>query len=101
MGHSRSHTFAYYVQVQDDTQSAFMGTPTRDALIKLATNSSLTRDASVPQHLSDEKKQEIEQLTELTDLKRKRDQLRRDLIISCTGLEGPSYTPTLKGPRGR
>ncbi|KAH3307662.1 hypothetical protein KXV87_007711 [Aspergillus fumigatus] len=80
MGHSRSHTFAYYVQVQDDTQSAFMGTPTRDALIKLATNSSLTRDASVPQHLSDEKKQEIEQLTELTDLKRKRDQLRRDLI---------------------
>ncbi|TQB71041.1 hypothetical protein MPDQ_007804 [Monascus purpureus] len=61
MGHSRSHTFAYYVQVQDDTQSAFM-------------------DASVPQHLSDEKKQEIEQLTELTELKRKRDQLRRDLI---------------------
>ncbi|KAF7166244.1 hypothetical protein CNMCM5623_000001 [Aspergillus felis] len=80
MGHSQSHTFAYYVQVQDDTQSAFMGTPTRDALIKLATNSSLTRDASVPQRLSDEKKQEIEQLTELRDLKRKRDQLRRDLI---------------------
>ncbi|KAL4770669.1 hypothetical protein BDW60DRAFT_223770 [Aspergillus nidulans var. acristatus] len=80
MGHSRSHTFAYYVQVQDDTQSAFMGTPTRDALIKLATNSSLTRDASVPQHLSDEKKQEIERLTELTELKRTRDQLRRDVI---------------------
>ncbi|KAI9035156.1 uncharacterized protein KD926_004451 [Aspergillus affinis] len=57
-----------------------MGTPTRDALIKLATNSSLTRDASVPQNLSDEKKHEIEQLTELSDLKRNRDQLRRDLI---------------------
>lgn len=80
MGHGRSHTFAYYGQVQDDTQSAFMGTPTRDALIKLATNSSLTGDPSVPQHLPDEKKQEIEQLTELTELKRKRDRLRHGLI---------------------
>ncbi|BDD57460.1 hypothetical protein MAP00_002819 [Monascus purpureus] len=57
MGHSWSHTFAYYVQVQDNTQSTFIGTPTRDALIKLATNSSLTQDAS-----------------------RTRDQLQRDLI---------------------
>lgn len=57
-----------------------MGTPTRDNLIKLATNSSLTQDASVPQRLSDEKKQEIKQLTKLRDLKRKRIQLRRNLI---------------------
>lgn len=59
MGHRRSSTFAYYVQVQDVTQSAFMETPTRDALIKLATNSGLTRDASVPQGLSNEKKKEL------------------------------------------
>ncbi|KAH2091648.1 hypothetical protein KXX03_000176 [Aspergillus fumigatus] len=49
MGHKRSGKFAYYVQVQDDTQSAFMETPARTSLIKLATNSSLTRDASVPE----------------------------------------------------
>lgn len=73
MGHAGVTHLQNYVQVQDDTQSAFMGTPTGDTLIKLATNSSLTWDTSVPQHLSDEKKQEIEQLTELTDLKRKHD----------------------------
>jgi hypothetical protein len=50
-----------------------MGTPTRDALIKLATNSSLTQDTSVPQHLSDEKKEEIKQLTKLSNLKSKCD----------------------------
>ncbi|KAB8254281.1 hypothetical protein BDV32DRAFT_143040 [Aspergillus pseudonomiae] len=59
IGHSRSHTFVYYIQVQDNTQSAFINTPTRDALIKLVTNLNLTRDASVPQHLSNKKKQEI------------------------------------------
>jgi hypothetical protein len=80
MGHSKSGTFAYYVQVQDDTQSAFMETPTRDSLIKLATNSGLTRDPSVPQRLSDERKEEIEKDAELCELKHRRDTLRADLI---------------------
>lgn len=80
MGHRRSSTFAYYVQVQDDTQSAFMETPTRDALMKLATNSGLTRDASVPQELSHERKKELENDVELKNLKRKRDTLRAELI---------------------
>lgn len=70
MGHKRSGKFAYYVQVQDDTQSAFMETPARTSLIKLATNSSLTRDASVPQDLSDQQKQELEKNPNLTSLKR-------------------------------
>ncbi|KAJ8149190.1 hypothetical protein LV165_008185 [Aspergillus fumigatus] len=80
MGHKRSGTFAYYVQVQDDTQSAFMETPARDALIKLATNSSLTRDASAPQDLSDQRKQELEKDPALISLKGKRDMLRAELI---------------------
>ncbi|EAW21814.1 FluG domain protein [Aspergillus fischeri NRRL 181] len=70
MGHKRSGKFAYYVQVQDDTQSAFMETPARTSLIKLATNSSLTRDASVPQDLSDQQKQELEKNPDLTNLYR-------------------------------
>jgi hypothetical protein len=49
MGHKRSGTFAYYVQVQDDIRSASMETPARDGLVKLATNSSSTRDTSVLQ----------------------------------------------------
>ena len=65
MGHARSSTFAYYDQVQDDTQSAFMETPTRDSLIKLATKSGLTRDASVPQEFCDERNQELENNSEL------------------------------------
>lgn len=80
MGHKRSGTFAYYVQVQDDTQSAFIETPARDALIKLATNSSLTRDASAPQDLSDQRKQELEKDPALISLKGKRDMLRAELI---------------------
>jgi hypothetical protein len=80
MGHKRSSTFAYYVQVQDDTQSAFMETPARDALIKLATNSGLTRDASVPQDLSDEQKKGLEKDPELSELKGERDMLRAELI---------------------
>lgn len=70
MGHKRSGKFAYYVQVQDNTQSAFMETPARTSLIKLATNSSLTHDASVPQDLSDQQKQELEKNPNLTSLKR-------------------------------
>jgi len=46
MGHVRGDVFRYYVnQIVDvDTQSIFLETPSRDALIKLSSNSSLTRD---------------------------------------------------------
>ncbi|KAB8259317.1 hypothetical protein BDV32DRAFT_159408 [Aspergillus pseudonomiae] len=80
MGHKRSGTFAYYVQVQDDTQSAFLETPSRDALIKLSTNASLTRDASAPQELSPQLKQDLEKDPELTSLQYERDSLRAQLI---------------------
>ncbi|KAB8256789.1 hypothetical protein BDV32DRAFT_152942 [Aspergillus pseudonomiae] len=80
MGHKRSGTFAYYVQVQDDTQSAFMETPSRDALIKLSTNSGLTRDASAPQELSPQLKQKLEKDPELIRLQHERDSLRGQLI---------------------
>jgi len=69
MGHRRSGTFAYYVSVRDDTQSAFMETLARDALLKLASNSSLTRDASTPQYLLDKEREYIEIDPELNKLK--------------------------------
>lgn len=80
MGHQRSGTFAYYVSVRDDTQSAFMETPARDALLKLACNSSLTRDASAPKDLTEPQKRSLENDLELDRLKRECWRLRNDLI---------------------
>lgn len=80
MGHKRSDTFSHYIQIQDDTQSAFMGTPTRDALMKLATNKGLTRDPSAPQGLCDARKQEVGKDKELNNLIAHRDELRAQLI---------------------
>ena len=68
MGHRKGGTFAYYVSVRDDTQSAFMETPARDALLKLSSNASLTRDASVPQALTDSQKHSLEKNPELAQL---------------------------------
>jgi Protein of unknown function (DUF3435) len=82
MGHKRSGTFAHYVQVRDDTQSAFMETPARDALLKLSSNASLTRDISVPQDLTDQQKQELEKHPELSSLKRECNNLRNQLIAT-------------------
>jgi hypothetical protein len=77
MDPKRSGTFAhYYVQVRDDTQSAFTETPARDALLKLSSNASLTRDISAPRDLTDQQKQELE----LRSLKRKYNNLQNQLI---------------------
>ena len=80
MGHKRSDTFSHYIQIQDDTQSAFMGTPTRDALMKLAINKDLTQDPTAPQELSNARKQEIEKDKELNNLIAHHDEFRTQLI---------------------
>lgn len=80
MGHRKGGTFANYVSVRDDTQSVFMETPTRDSLLKLASNASLTRDVSVPHHLSPAQKATIENDPEISELKKHCDSIRRDLI---------------------
>lgn len=80
MGHQRSGTFAYYVSVRDDTQSALIETPSRDALLKLTYNSSLTRDTSAPQHLTELQRKLLENDEELDQLKRECQALRNDLI---------------------
>src|SRR6266516_3792650 len=52
MGHSRAEIFdKYYINqiVGTDTQSAYLGTPSKDALIKLAGHMGLTRDPKARQ----------------------------------------------------
>ena len=80
MGHKRSGTFVYYVQIQNDTQSAFLETPSTNTLIKLSTKANLTRDISAFQELSFQLKQNLEKNPELTSLQYKRDLLRVQLI---------------------
>ncbi|OGE47094.1 hypothetical protein PENARI_c066G11816 [Penicillium arizonense] len=85
-GYRKGGTFAYYVSVRDDTQSAFMKTPARDALLKLASNASLTLDASAPQALTDSQKHGLEKNPELAKLKQASKQaskaLREELIAA-------------------
>ncbi|QSS61814.1 hypothetical protein I7I51_03991 [Histoplasma capsulatum] len=82
MGQSRSSIFMAYLNelVNCDTQSVFLGTPTRDALIALSTNSSLTRDPSAPQGLTREQLQRVEDDPELMKLENTRVAFREDLI---------------------
>jgi uncharacterized protein DUF3435 len=82
MGHIRGDVFRYYVnQIVDvDTQSMFLETPSRDALIKLSSHSSLTRDPSAPQCPSDKKMESVKNDPELLGLMNRQKALRDDLI---------------------
>ncbi|KAN0071201.1 hypothetical protein V8E54_010632 [Elaphomyces granulatus] len=42
------------------SRATLMETPARDAVLKLSSNASLTRDISAPQDLTDQQKQELE-----------------------------------------
>ncbi|KAJ6109629.1 hypothetical protein N7486_001864 [Penicillium sp. IBT 16267x] len=62
MGHARGQTFAHYISnlVTEDTQSMFMQTPTRNALLSLSAHASITRDPSAPQELTDKQAKVVE-----------------------------------------
>ena len=80
IGHKRNGTFVYYIQVQNNTQSTFLEMSSRNTLIKLSTNTSLTQDASASQKLSPQLKQNLEKDPELTSLQYKHNLLRVQLI---------------------
>ena len=82
MGHSGSGIFQAYINelVDTDTQSVFLGTPTKDALIKLSTNSSITRDPSAPRRLTHAQRRSVERDPELMALERDRVEFRDSLI---------------------
>ncbi|OJJ82561.1 uncharacterized protein ASPGLDRAFT_1496032 [Aspergillus glaucus CBS 516.65] len=87
MGHKKGGTFAHYVSVRDDTQSVFMQTPARNALISLASNASLTRDASAPQELTAARKEAIETNPELQMLIRGCASTREALISKFNSIK--------------
>ncbi|GBF64107.1 hypothetical protein TMEN_6779 [Trichophyton mentagrophytes] len=77
-----SSTFQSYINkhINCDVQSTFLGTATRDALIKLSTNSSLTLDPAAPQGLSDKQKENIRNHPKFLKIEEERIQYRDDLI---------------------
>ncbi|KAJ6191378.1 hypothetical protein N7519_001399 [Penicillium mononematosum] len=87
MGHQKGGTFANYVSVRDDTQSPFIETPTRDSLIKLASNTSLTRDESVPQVLTSSQHAALENDPKILQLKTDCQLIRNDLMMEHDGLK--------------
>lgn len=80
MGHQKGGTFAHYISVQDDTQSIFMGTPTRDSLVNLAIHANLKRDPSAPRGLSNEQKNIVEMEGDLQELKSAYESLKGMLV---------------------
>lgn len=87
MGHRKGGTFASYVSVLDDTQSIYMGTPTRDSLLNLAIHANLKRDASAPQDLTIEQKESLEMDSELRDLRKAHKSLRITLLAEFRRLQ--------------
>ncbi|QSS61296.1 hypothetical protein I7I51_03469 [Histoplasma capsulatum] len=101
MGHAGSHIFREYVnqRVDMDTQSVFLETATKDALIKLSCHSGLTRDPSAPKHLNDDQKKTVEKDMKLGELKHEHRCLRNDLIAQYGQLK--NARDTVEGCRYR
>ncbi|OJD13734.1 hypothetical protein ACJ73_09169 [Blastomyces percursus] len=78
LGHSRANIFErYYIsqKVKRDVQSAYLGYPARDSVIRTVGMMSLTRDPSVPKDLTEEQKAAIEQDPYLVELNWQRQDL--------------------------
>ena len=78
MGHARAGIFDRYYRnhiIQLDTQSAFLGVPSRDAMIKLAGHMSLTRDPAAPTSIQVDRSA-VALDTEVQELDRQRIELR-------------------------
>ena len=97
MGQTRGDVFRFYVnQIVDvDTQSIFLETPSRNALLKLSSNSGLTRDPSAPQHLTDEQKNSIRKNPEILELEHQRGSLRKGIIAKYNKICLSRGTPDL------
>ncbi|KAG5301230.1 FluG domain-containing protein [Histoplasma ohiense] len=94
MGHAGSHIFREYVNqcVDMDTQSVFLETAAKDALIKLSCHSDLTHDPSAPKHLNDDQKKTVKKDMKLGELKNKHQCLRNDLIAQYGQLKNARDT---------
>ncbi|OJD25540.1 hypothetical protein ACJ73_03093 [Blastomyces percursus] len=78
LGHSRADIFErYYLsqKVKRDVQSAYLGCPARESVIRAVGMMSLTRDPRVPKELTDEQKAVIEHDPHLAELNRQKQDL--------------------------
>ncbi|QSS59407.1 hypothetical protein I7I51_08842 [Histoplasma capsulatum] len=82
LGHSRADIFErYYLsqKVKRDVQSAYLGFPARESVIRAVGMMSLTRDPRVPKELTDEQKAAIEHDPHLAELNRQKQDLASDM----------------------
>ncbi|EDN08104.1 predicted protein [Histoplasma mississippiense (nom. inval.)] len=82
LGHSRADIFErYYLsqKVKRDVQSAYLGCPARESVIRAVGMMSLTRDPRVPKELTDEQKAAIEYDPHLAELNRQKQDLVSDM----------------------
>ncbi|QSS61773.1 hypothetical protein I7I51_03950 [Histoplasma capsulatum] len=92
LGHSRADIFErYYLsqKVKRDVQSAYLGCPARESVIRAVGMMSLTRDPRVPKELTDEQKAAIEYDPHLAELNRQKQDLAQgtDLHAQHSKLE--------------
>ncbi|KMU88075.1 hypothetical protein CIHG_05843 [Coccidioides immitis H538.4] len=82
MGHTKGEIFRAYVNpYAGDTQSIYLGTPTSEALNKLSTHASLTRDPAAPQCLTKEQKEAVENYPELIQAKQEHHNCKQQLVL--------------------
>ncbi|CAG7996851.1 unnamed protein product [Penicillium salamii] len=87
MGQSNRKSFASYVSARDNVQSAFIGTPARNALLRLACNASLTRDVSAPNDLDAADRKGIKVDPDLKGLKEATSSIRTALLKKWGSLQ--------------
>jgi hypothetical protein len=98
MGHARAGIFDRYYRnhiIQLNTQSAFLGVPSRDAVIKLAGHMSLTRDPTALTSIQVDRSA-ITLDTEVQQLERQRIELRHSLTANGKKIKNTKATELLE-----
>ncbi|EGP82385.1 uncharacterized protein MYCGRDRAFT_11476, partial [Zymoseptoria tritici IPO323] len=98
MGHSRAEIYdKYYTNqtVAADTQSAFLGTPSQDWMVSLASHLGLTRDPSAQKLVPDPTSQEVDSQREVSQLIQQTQELRLQIVQRYGSLKRALQTPIL------
>ena len=84
MGHSRAEIYdRYYVSqyVKKDIQAAYLGTPSKNALIGLVSHMSITRDPRAPTHLNKQQVALCYNSEEVKVLEEEHNNTKRQIIV--------------------
>lgn len=96
ISHSRSEIYEKYYtkkKVAADTQSAFLGTPSKDWMISMASHLSLTRDPNASNLVSKPSKEEVDSHAEVFPLMQQVDALRSEICLAHGSLRAAHGTP--------